>query len=68
MYNQTIEMQRCHGYIEVSVGGDTLGNTEGWSSGFIRMSHQFSLLNPGTNFSLPPAPPEKKNKEKLNDE
>ena len=53
------------------MGSDILGNTEGWISGFLRMSHQFSLLNPGINFSIPPAPPEekkKKNKEKLNDE
>ena len=73
-YNQTIEMQRSHGYIEVFVGSHTLWNTKGWSSGFLSMSHQFSLLNPGTNFPRPP--PQKTNKqtnkqnpkEKLNDE
>ena len=55
-------MQRSHGYIEVFVGSDTLWSTKGWSSGFLSMSHQFSLLNPGTNFS-PCPPPQKTNKQ-----
>lgn len=63
--NQTIEMQRSHGYIEVFMGSGTLW--KGWSSGLLSMSHQFSLLNPGTNFSPPPPPrPHQKTKTKEN--